>query len=114
MMPRIVGGRTARDPSALAEQIDARLSRPPDLLGYAYQLYAASGWTSVHYLHQLSQPTLVIAGDDDRAIPVANARFLARRIPDARLHVIEDGGHAFLLDQPETVVGVIEDFLDEA
>ena len=114
MMPRIVGGRTARDPAALAAQIDARLSRPPDLLGYVHQLYAASGWTSAHYLHQLSQPALVLAGDDDRAIPLANARFLAWRIPNARLHVIECGGHALLLDQPEAVVGVMEDFLDAA
>jgi pimeloyl-ACP methyl ester carboxylesterase len=113
MMPRIVGGRTARDPRALAEQLETRLSRPPDLLGYVQQLYAASGWTSVHYLHRLRQRTLVVAGDDDRAIPLPNARFLACRIPDARLHVIEGGGHAFLLDQPETALRVIEDFLDE-
>jgi poly(3-hydroxyalkanoate) depolymerase len=112
MMPRLVGGRTARDPVALAEQADARLSRPPALLGYAFQLYAASGWTSAHYLHRLSQPTLVIAGEDDPVIPVANARFLARRIPDARLHVVPGGGHAFLLDEPENVVGEIHAFLD--
>ena len=44
----------------LSEQADARLSKPPDLLGYAYQLYAASGWTSAHYLHRLTQDALVI------------------------------------------------------
>jgi len=114
MMPRIVGGRTAREVAAMDEQIDARLKHPPDLLGYAYQMYAVSGWTSAHYLHRLPQPTLVVAGDDDRAIPLANARFLAHRIPDARLHVVERGGHAFLLDEPENVVGPIESFLDEA
>ena len=25
----------------------ARLGYPPDLLGYAFQLYAAAGWTSI-------------------------------------------------------------------
>ena len=112
IMPRLAGGRTARDPGALAKQADARLSRPPDLLGYAFQLYAACGWTSAHYLHRLTQPTLVIAGDDDRVIPLANARFLARRIPDARLQVVAGGGHAFLLDEPESVVEEIQAFLD--
>jgi poly(3-hydroxyalkanoate) depolymerase len=112
MMPRLAGGRTARDQSALAEQADARLSKPPDLLGYAFQLYAASGWTSAHYLHRLTQPTLVIAGDDDPVIPLANARLLAHRIPRARLHVLHGGGHLFLLDEPERVVGEIEEFLD--
>ena len=112
IMPRLAGGRTARDPGQLAEQAQARLSRPPDPLGYAFQLYAACGWTSAHYLRRLAQPTLVIAGDDDRVVPVANARLLARRIPDARLLVVPGGGHAFLLDEPESVVGEIEAFLD--
>jgi poly(3-hydroxyalkanoate) depolymerase len=113
IMPRLAGGRTARDPSRLADQLEARLSRPPDLIGYVSQLYAASGWTSAHYLHRLSQPTLVIAGDDDRMIPLANARFLAHRIPDARLRVVRGGGHAFLLDEPESVVEDIDAFLDQ-
>ena len=112
IMPRLAGGRTARDPIRLAEQRAARLSHPPNLLGYAFQLYAASGWTSAHYLHRLAPPTLVIAGDDDRMIPLANARFLAHRIPDARLHVVPGGGHAFLLDEPESVVEEIQAFLD--
>jgi poly(3-hydroxyalkanoate) depolymerase len=113
IMPRVAGGRTARDPRRLAEQADVRLSLRPHLLGYAFQLYAASGWTSAHYLHRLSQPTLVIAGDDDRMIPLANARFLAHRIPNARLRVVLGGGHAFLLDEPENVVEDIHDFLDQ-
>lgn len=112
MLPRIVGGKTAREPHVLAAQAGPRLSRPPDLLGYALQIYATSGWTSIHWLHTLHQPTLVVAGEDDRAIPLANARLLARRIPDARLHVVADGGHLFVLDEPENVTGVIEDFLD--
>jgi poly(3-hydroxyalkanoate) depolymerase len=111
-MPRIAGGRTARDPTALARQQGARLSHPPDILGYAFQLYAATGWTSAHWLHRLPHPTLVIAGDDDRAIPLVNARFLARRIPDARLHVVEGGGHLFILDEPESIIGEIQAFLD--
>jgi poly(3-hydroxyalkanoate) depolymerase len=113
MMPRIVGGVTARDPSVLASQAGPRLSRPPDPLGYMFQLYATMGWTSVHWLHSLKQPTLVLAGDNDHAIPLVNAKLLARRIPDARLHVVKDGGHLFLLDEPESVIDAIHAFLDE-
>jgi poly(3-hydroxyalkanoate) depolymerase len=112
MMPRIVGGRTARDPSILAAQAGPRLSRPPDPLGYAFQIFAASGWTSAPWLHKIRQPTLVLAGDDDHAIPLGNARMLARFIPNARLHVIEGGGHLFVLDEPERVVDEIHAFLD--
>ena len=42
-VPHIAGGRTAREPTVLAEQAAARLHRPPDPLGYVYQLYAAAG-----------------------------------------------------------------------
>ena len=111
MMPRIVGGRTAREQTALADQMEARLSHPPDPLGYAFQLYAASGWTSVHYVQRIRQQTLILAGEDDRAIPLKNARLLARLMPNAELHVVPHGGHAFLLDEPENVAPLIEDFL---
>ena len=45
---------------------------------------------------------------------VIGFRLLAARIPDARLHVVEGGGHLFLLDEPENVVPTILDFLDTA
>lgn len=111
-VPHIAGGRTRRDPAQLDRQAAARLGHPPDLLGYAFQLYAAAGWTSIPWLHRVMQPTLILAGDDDPVIPLANARFMARRMPSARLRVVEGGGHLFLLDQPESVVDDIAVFLD--
>ena len=68
--------------------------------GYLGQLYAVSGWSSLPWLHTLRQPTLVLAGDDDPIIPLVNARMMAWRIPDARLHVVQGGGHLFFLEQP--------------
>ena len=85
----------------------------PDVLGYAYQLYAAAGWSSLPWLHRVKQPTLVVAGNDDPSVPVLNARMLAARLPDARLHVIKGGGHLFLLDEPHSAIGRILGFLDE-
>ena len=112
-VPHIAGGRTARDPSVLAGQADARMQWPPHPLGYAYQLYAVSGWSSLRWLHRVPQPTLIVAGDDDPSVPLRNARMLAARLPDARLHVVKGGGHLFLLDEPENVVGSIRRFLDD-
>jgi poly(3-hydroxyoctanoate) depolymerase len=112
-LPRIAGGRTARDPSVLQEHAGARLGAPPDMLGYAYQLYAAAGWSSLPWLHRVKQPTLVVAGDEDPSVPLLNARMLAARLPDARLHVIKGGGHLFLLDEPDSALPRIRAFLDE-
>ena len=111
-VPHIAGGRTARDPTAFTDEAAERLQRPPDPLGYAYQLYAAAGWSSLPWLHRLRQPTLVVAGEDDPSVPLRNARILAGRIPDARLEVVEGGGHLFLLDEPESAAGAIGAFLD--
>ena len=113
-VPRLAGGRTARDPAARAAQAGARLSHPPDPLGYAYQLYATAGWTSLPWLHRVAHPALVVAGDDDPVVPLTNARLLAWRLPDARLHVVKGGGHLFLLDQPHGPAGEITAFLDDA
>lgn len=109
--PLIAGGRTARDRVLLEEQAALRTLSPPSLLGYLYQTWAAGTWTSLPWLHTLPHPTLVLAGDDDPVIPLANARLLARLIPDARLHVIRGGGHLFLLDEPEKAMGALGDFL---
>jgi poly(3-hydroxyalkanoate) depolymerase len=111
-VPYIAGGRTGRERGVLAAQAADRLARPPDLLGYAFQLYAVSGWSSRSWLHGLPQPTLVVAGEKDPSVPLGNARLLAARIPDARLHVVRGGGHLFLLDEPENVAPTILDFLD--
>jgi poly(3-hydroxyalkanoate) depolymerase len=112
-VPLIAGGVTARNPSALAANARERLAHPPDLVGYAYQLYAAAGWSSLPWLHRVKQPALVIGGDDDPSVPVLNARLLARRLPNARLHVVKGGGHLFLLDEPHSAVPQITAFLDE-
>jgi len=113
-VPHIAGGRTAREPGVLAAHAAERLQRPPDVLGYAFQLYAAAGWSSLPWLHKLPQRTLVVGGDHDPSVPVRNARLLAARIPDARLHVVKGGGHLFLLDEPENVAATIRGFLDRA
>jgi pimeloyl-ACP methyl ester carboxylesterase len=89
-----------------------RLAAPPSPLGYAFQLYAAAGWTSLPWLHKLPHETLVVGGDDDPSVPFANARILAARIPGARLERIRGGGHLFLLDEPERAAAAIRDFLD--
>jgi poly(3-hydroxyalkanoate) depolymerase len=110
-VPLIAGGRTSRDRHVLAANAHARLSHPPDPLGYAFQLYAAAGWTSLPWLHRLSHRTLVLAGDDDPAVPLANARLLRARLQAGTLHVVRGGGHLFLLDQTEEVAPAISAFL---
>lgn len=83
---------------------------PGDPLGYFYQLWAAMSWTSVSWLWSLRQPTLILAGDDDPAVPLINARILQYLIPRAKLYVYK-GAHLGLVANAQELAGVIEQFL---
>src|SRR5262245_38994622 len=111
--PILYGGAARTNPRLLQEHGHLRFIRPPNALGYFYQLFAISGWTSLPWLHRVEQPALVLAADDDPIVPLANARMIARRLPNGRLHVVADGGHLFLLTHASEVAPVVESFLDE-
>jgi poly(3-hydroxyoctanoate) depolymerase len=92
----------------------ARLEHPPDAIGYWWQVLAALGWSSLHWLHQLRVPTLVLAAERDRMVRASTARLLARRIPGARLEVVRGASHFFLLREHNVRVAcLVNEFLDE-
>ncbi|MFG2094866.1 alpha/beta fold hydrolase [Streptomyces sp. NPDC048612] len=54
-------------------------------------------------LRQLTAPTLVLHGAQDRLTPAANAPLLAARIPGARTHLFPGARHAYFQEcRPET------------
>jgi len=80
-------------------------------LGYYLQLAAAWGWTSIHWLHRLRQPTLIMAGRDDPLVPAANARLMHLLIPHSEVRML-DCGHLFLLTRTAVSASAISEFLD--
>ncbi len=85
----------------------------PTKRGYLYQLAAMLGWTSAWFLPFLKQKVLVLMGDADRIVPVINGRILATLIPQARLEIVKNGGHLFLVSRAAEVAPMIADFLAE-
>jgi len=104
----IYGGIYRQDPDLLREH--SRHIHPPKGRGYFYQLMAAWGWSSLLWLGALRQPTLVMHGNDDPIVPLANAKILAARIRNATLYVIDDG-HLFLVARAGEVAPVVRKFL---
>ncbi len=86
---------------------------PPTKRGYYAQLMAASGWTGIPYLPFLKTPTLIMAGDRDRLVPLINARFMHKLIPNSRLEIIKNGGHLFIIARSNLVTRRVIDFLDK-
>lgn len=85
---------------------------PPTPRGYLYQLLAMLGWTSAPALPFLKKHTLIMMGDDDQIVPLANGKILNSLIPNSELEIMEGGGHLFLLSHREQSISAIRRFLD--
>ena len=107
------GGRMRTHPGLVKS---LHFSRPSGVRAAASRAFPLWAWTSLPWLPAITQPTLVIAGDDDPITPLINHRVIARLIPRARLHIVRGGGHLALLDSPDLVAPEIVEFLraDEA
>ena len=79
--------------------------------GYAMQVLGGCGWSSWRFLPEIRHETLVVCGDEDPLVPLANARMLAERIPRAELAVVERAGHLMFRDEHERVVPRIGQFV---
>ncbi len=63
-------------------------------------------------LADIRVPTLAIHGTADAAVPVEHASFLADRVPQARLHIVEGADHLMPVSHQEEVIRVITEFID--
>jgi pimeloyl-ACP methyl ester carboxylesterase len=91
--------------------MDSRSQFPPSSHGYAMQIVGGSTWTSRPFLSRLKTETLVISGDDDPLIPVANPKYLASRIPNAKLDIVPNAGHLMLCDDAPHLAERIRRFI---
>ena len=105
----LYGGSARTEPDLVSALLHSQ-SRVGSAQGYLYQLAAGAGWTSVPFLPLLRQPTLILSGDDDPLIPLANARLMHALIPRSRLHVYH-GGHLGLVTEAAELAPVIDRFL---
>lgn len=62
-------------------------------------------------LSGVNLPALVVWGDDDQIVPRECAELYRQAIPQARLELIPDCGHAVDLDQPAALAKLVSDFL---
>lgn len=95
------------------EIVAARLrhSMNNDLRCYAaaYRVLAESDLAN--RLGEIKAPTLVMTGENDSGSTPRMARLMARRIPNAKLCILEKLKHSVLLESPQTVAKALSDFL---
>lgn len=93
----------------LRDKVARQIERNVHPQGFVRQISAimASG-SRAALLKQVQAPTLIIHGKADPLVPVAAAHDLARRLPHARLEVIDGMGHDLprsLMPRIETLIG---------
>ena len=56
-------------------------------------------------------PTLVVWGKQDRILPVKHAEVIREKIPHARVHILDECGHAPQIEKPEAFNALVADFM---
>jgi pimeloyl-ACP methyl ester carboxylesterase len=106
---------------------DPRWSNGPAALkrGFAWSLSKGDAWT-IHAVYSnpallnetvdgklkdITIPTLVVWGTEDKLLPPADGQFYADGIPGAKLVTIPDSGHAPMIETPKAFLAAVESFL---
>ncbi|HEX5350210.1 MAG TPA: alpha/beta hydrolase [Trichococcus sp.] len=85
------------------------------LKGYHTQLRAINHWGKANPadLSKITQPTLVVNGDEDRMVPTENSYDLVQRIPNSKLVIYKDAGHGSIFQYHEEFIKEVIGFLDK-
>jgi 3-oxoadipate enol-lactonase len=107
-------GWAEANPERFEAVLAARLERPTPYetieahAGACYGFYAAGC-----EVERIDVPALVVHGDEDLIVPAENGRRLAARLPNAQYVELPGRGHNLMLEDPETLVGLVREFLAE-
>jgi pimeloyl-ACP methyl ester carboxylesterase len=104
-------GFAEREPHRTEAVLRPLMAHPAPPWSVAGQYLAAGLHDRALDLDQIRAPTLVLHGADDILVPVANAEKLARGIPDAELHVLQDAGHGLPFERSEETFELIGEWL---
>ncbi len=108
--PWMYGGEAVLNPGMFQEY--SKHAIRPTVEGYFSQVRAMCSWTSLSWLGQLKQPTLILAGQYDGLIPIANQILLAHKMRNAKLKVFQ-AGHLLMYTQRHDVGPMVSSFLKQ-
>ena len=66
---------------------------------------------NIPFLSEIKKPVFIIWGEKDRVLDVSSVGVFEDRIPDAHTVVLEDTGHAPMIEEPEAAAGQYLKFL---
>jgi pimeloyl-ACP methyl ester carboxylesterase len=99
-------------PSRMVELARARMSETRSEVLHG-DFLACDQFDVMGRLGEISVPTTVICGKEDRLTPLKYSRFLVENIPEARMITVEGAGHMVMLEKPGEVAQAVKEFMDE-
>lgn len=102
-----------RHPDRLSAPLAHELMQGSGKPGFLPAMEAILAHRISERLPQIACPTFVLWGEDDRVIPVRDAKRFAELIPDVRVEILPDTGHVAMLERPARFNELLEAFLEE-
>jgi len=103
-----------RENRDILEKIDEWAEKyPTPLFAQVHQSAAVGDFDAEEKVTSITSPTLIIHGDNDRAVPTKNGELLKSSIPNSRLSLIKEGSHFSIIEKYEEFNNIIIDFIDE-
>jgi 3-oxoadipate enol-lactonase len=111
-----VSAKTKRERPEILEVMKSQFMVESNFPKYVFDSAIADpngvfNWNIKNQLGNIRRPTVVFAGEEDRATPVAANRFLADNIPGAKLNVLKDVGHFYQLEKPLEFNATLKEFI---
>jgi len=76
-------------------------------------MLACQAFDSAARLAEITVPTLIVAGAEDKMTPVWMSEALHTGIAGSTLHMVPEAGHMVTLEQPEACARIIGDFVEK-
>lgn len=99
------------DPELVQSVVDSRAQVSPSILYTNFS--ACNEFDMSGQLDQLRVATLVIVGMEDRMTPLKLSQYLTDHITSSRLEIIRNAGHFVMLEQPDQLNLLIEEFCSQ-
>jgi pimeloyl-ACP methyl ester carboxylesterase len=98
------------DPALRTKIRDKLLGQAPELI-FA-DLYACDEFDVIYKIKEITLPTCIIVGEQDKLTPVKYSQYLNEVIKGSWLSVIPHAGHLVSMEQPEAFNKSLGDFLE--
>ncbi|HSK70786.1 MAG TPA: alpha/beta fold hydrolase [Pyrinomonadaceae bacterium] len=110
MLPNLVSNYTKNNNQELLSEIEKMFREVNPKAAIAALRGMAERQDHSDCLSEISLPTLLIFGEDDKVTNLEIAREMDQKIPNSKLEIIKNAGHYSNLEQPESFNSVLVDF----